>query len=274
MDAIFRFLCYLKGIVGHGLVYMLNETYLLKLTVIRVDATQEKVTQLQCENEVVRHININPVYYGRTKHVKMDCYSVRKRLTSVEINTFDNESGKQLADIFGCKSVPLPGQGCLFHSFRTKTSKLSFMESPSGIKFFTPQPQESSYQLQSSPDFGSSRLKHNNRLSATRYLPPASVLVHRRLQFDSDFLTFDYLGMLHPSIVDFNFTRIVRLRLTGIQSKPRREAYVAPKPRRAHHPGASWPRRAWEKVDGATLVHGEKQPLPFSKSVSISLFFL
>ncbi|KAL4561216.1 hypothetical protein LXL04_033379 [Taraxacum kok-saghyz] len=68
--------------------------------------------------------------------------------------------------------------------------------------------------------------------------------------------------------------RIKTLRLTGIQSKPRREAYVAPKPRRAHHPGASWPRRAWEKVDGATLVHGEKQPLPFSKSVSISLFFL
>ncbi|KAL2318591.1 hypothetical protein Fmac_032467 [Flemingia macrophylla] len=28
----------------------------------------------------------------------------------------------------------LPGQGCSFHSFRTNTYKLSFMESPSGIK--------------------------------------------------------------------------------------------------------------------------------------------
>ena len=27
-----------------------------------------------------------------------------------------------------------PGQGCSFHSFRTNTYKLSFMESPSGIK--------------------------------------------------------------------------------------------------------------------------------------------
>ncbi|KAG8476710.1 hypothetical protein CXB51_030451 [Gossypium anomalum] len=29
----------------------------------------------------------------------------------------------------------LPGQGCSFHSFRTNTYKLSFMETPSGIKF-------------------------------------------------------------------------------------------------------------------------------------------
>ncbi|PQQ01157.1 hypothetical protein Pyn_17567 [Prunus yedoensis var. nudiflora] len=28
----------------------------------------------------------------------------------------------------------LPGQGCSFHSFRTNTYKLTFMESPSGIK--------------------------------------------------------------------------------------------------------------------------------------------
>ena len=42
---------------------------------------------------------------------------------------------------FGCSAekgnlgVPqLPGQGCSFHSFRTNTYKLSFMETPSGIK--------------------------------------------------------------------------------------------------------------------------------------------
>ncbi|KAG5617124.1 hypothetical protein H5410_016948 [Solanum commersonii] len=35
----------------------------------------------------------------------------------------------------GNLGVPqLPGQGCSFHSFRTNTYKLSFMESPSGIK--------------------------------------------------------------------------------------------------------------------------------------------
>ncbi|GFQ03595.1 trafficking protein particle complex subunit 1 [Phtheirospermum japonicum] len=35
----------------------------------------------------------------------------------------------------GKLGVPqLPGQGCSFHSFRTNTYKLSFMESPSGIK--------------------------------------------------------------------------------------------------------------------------------------------
>ncbi|CAA7397380.1 unnamed protein product [Spirodela intermedia] len=35
----------------------------------------------------------------------------------------------------GSLGVPLlPGQGCSFHSFRTNTYKLSFMESPSGVK--------------------------------------------------------------------------------------------------------------------------------------------
>ncbi|KAG5070110.1 hypothetical protein JHK85_002487 [Glycine max] len=32
--------------------------------------------------------------------------------------------------------LQLPGQGCSFHSFCTNTYKLSFMESPSGIKLF------------------------------------------------------------------------------------------------------------------------------------------
>lgn len=35
----------------------------------------------------------------------------------------------------GNLGVPqLPGQGCSFHSFRTNTYKLSFMETPSGMK--------------------------------------------------------------------------------------------------------------------------------------------
>ncbi|KAM7273014.1 hypothetical protein ACFE04_027678 [Oxalis oulophora] len=37
----------------------------------------------------------------------------------------------------GNLGVPqFPGQGCSFHSFRTNTYKLSFMETPSGIKWF------------------------------------------------------------------------------------------------------------------------------------------
>lgn len=41
-----------------------------------LDAVQLSATPLSCDNEVDKHIVVNPVYHERTKHIKMDCYFV------------------------------------------------------------------------------------------------------------------------------------------------------------------------------------------------------
>ncbi|XP_011623593.1 trafficking protein particle complex subunit 1 [Amborella trichopoda] len=50
------------------------------------------------------------------------------------LKSFTTKMDPVIADKGNLGVPQLPGQGCSFHSFRTNTYKLSFMESPSGIK--------------------------------------------------------------------------------------------------------------------------------------------
>lgn len=64
-----------------------------------LEVKQHHSTPLYCDNNAARHIANNPVFHERTKHVEMDCYFVKERVESHEINPLYVDTKAQIDDL-------------------------------------------------------------------------------------------------------------------------------------------------------------------------------
>jgi len=59
-----------------------------------------KSTLFYCDNKVVLHIAVNPIFHKRTRHAEIDCLFIRDKIQDGLVATKYIPSAKQLANVF------------------------------------------------------------------------------------------------------------------------------------------------------------------------------
>ncbi|BAU01919.1 hypothetical protein VIGAN_11127900 [Vigna angularis var. angularis] len=87
--------------------------------------SQAQPTPLHADNTSAIQIAANSVYHERTKHIEVNCHSIREAYDRRVINLPHVSTSVQIADIF-TKSLP-----CQHHNFLL--GKLMLVDSPASI---------------------------------------------------------------------------------------------------------------------------------------------
>ncbi|KAJ9551410.1 hypothetical protein OSB04_015455 [Centaurea solstitialis] len=83
-----------------ALAYLTCELQWLKYLLTDLGVPHSEPFSVYCDNQVAVHIAENPVFHERTKHIELDCHTVREKLQSKLIVLCHLRSTDQLADIF------------------------------------------------------------------------------------------------------------------------------------------------------------------------------
>nr|CAN75244.1 hypothetical protein VITISV_014212 [Vitis vinifera] len=107
-DAVIRILRYIKSTPGQGVLYE-NRGHAQVVGYTDADwagspidrhSIFEYCMKLIRDNQAALHIASNPVFHERTKHIEVDCHSIREKITSGCVVTSFVNSNDQLADTF------------------------------------------------------------------------------------------------------------------------------------------------------------------------------